>query len=228
MKLGVVIPALDEETTIGRVIRDCRQVAAPLGAARIVVADNGSRDRTAEVARAASAEVVSVPQRGYGAACLGAIERLGDWPDLLLFIDADGSSAPAELSSVTAPVRLGRAELSLGLRDSTEAMTVPQRWGTQLAIRLVNRIWGTRYRDMGPYRCIERRALARLGMQDRTWGWTIEMQIRAAECGLRTVEVPVSWNARVGGASKISGTVTGVLKAGAKILWTVARLALRK
>jgi glycosyltransferase involved in cell wall biosynthesis len=225
LRLGVIIPALDEEASIGAVIDRCRRAASSVAETRIVIADNGSADRTTEVARAAGAEVVSIRERGYGSACLAAIERLATWPDLVLFLDADGSSAPEETPRLVSPVLSGRAELSLGSRTSTEAMTLPQRWGTRLAVRLVNLIWRTHYRDMGPFRCIERRALEQLAMRDRTWGWTIEMQIKAAQNRLRVVEVPVSWNARLGGASKISGTLSGVVRAGARILWTVGRLA---
>ncbi len=226
MKLGVVIPARDEERAVGDVVRRCRHALRPLGDLRVMVADNGSLDRTAEIARSASAEVVAVPEKGYGAACLGAIEKLGTWPDVLLFLDADGSSSPEDAPRLLEPVLEGQAQLSLGTRTSTAAMTLPQRWGTRLAVRLVNLVWRTGYRDMGPFRCIERRAFESLAMQDRTWGWTIEMQIKAARHRLKVVEVPVSWNDRLAGVSKISGTTTGVVRAGAKILWTVGRLAI--
>jgi glycosyltransferase involved in cell wall biosynthesis len=226
LKLGVIIPALDEECTVAEIVRRCRAAAGSSPEIRIVVADNGSSDRTSEVALAAGAEVIRVLRRGYGAACLGAIGLLADWPDCLLFLDADGSSSPEEIPLVLAPVLEGGAQLSLGVRTSTRAMTLPQRWGTRLAVRLVNLLWRTHYHDMGPFRCIERRALHSLEMGDPTWGWTIEMQIKAARRRLRITEVPVSWNARIGGTSKISGTLSGVLRAGAKILWTVGRLAL--
>lgn len=226
MRLGVIIPALDEEASVGEVIRRCRRAVPSAAEMRIVVADNGSLDRTAEIARENAAEVITVAERGYGAACLAAIEHLRRWPDVLLFVDGDGSSSPEEALQLVSPVLAGRAQLSLGIRTSTGAMTRPQRWGTRLAVRLVNLIWETDYRDMGPFRCIDRRALEDLSMRDRTWGWTIEMQIKAARNRLIVVEVPVSWNDRIGGVSKISGTAMGVVRAGAKILWTVGRLAI--
>lgn len=228
MKLGVIVPALDEEIAVGEVIRRCHKATRELAETRIVVADNGSADRTAQVALSAGADLVIVPERGYGAACLGAIAHLGDWPDVLLFLDADGSSAPEEIPALLAPILSGQARISLGVRTSDVAMTQPQRWGTRLAVGLVNLVWRTRYRDMGPFRCVDREAFETMSMEDRTWGWTIEMQIKAAQHGLKVVEVPVSWNARVGGVSKISGTLSGVLRAGVKILWTVGRLAMRR
>jgi len=225
-RLAVIIPALDEEETVGDIVRRCRTAAEGLGATRIVVADNGSRDATRLRALDAGAEVVPVPERGYGNACYQAIESLGYWPDLLVFVDADGSSLPEEIPRLISPILEGRAQLSLGVRRRDAFMTPPQRWGTRLAVRLVNLLWHSSYQDMGPFRGLTLSAYRRLCMTDRTWGWTIEMQIRAVQQGLETVEVPVTWAARAGGASKISGTVAGVLKAGARILWTIARFYL--
>ncbi len=223
--IGVIIPALDEEASVGQVVERVLSSVRPLGTARVLVADNGSRDGTSRVAREAGAETIRVLPRGYGAACLGAIRELGDWPEIVVFLDADGSSSPEESDRLIAPVLSGKAEAVLGCRTSTVAMTAPQKLGTRLAVKLINLLWGTGYRDMGPFRCLRREALGRLAMTDLTWGWTIEMQIRLAEEGCRVLEVPVSWNRRLAGKSKISGSVTGVLRAGGKILWTVARYA---
>lgn len=226
-RLAVVMPALNEEESVGEVVRRCRSALAGMGRLRVMVGDNGSRDRTAAVASAAGAEVVSAPVRGYGSACLSALSALGDWPEVVIFLDADGSSAPEEAKRLLGPLFQGDADLVLGRRPGSAAMTPPQRWGTRLAVALVNAGWGSRYQDMGPFRAITGLGLRRLGMSDRTWGWTIEMQILACEHRLRVLEVPVSWHARLGGKSKISGTVSGVAKAGGKILWTVARYWLR-
>jgi len=227
MKAGVVIPALNEEASVGRIVSGIRAAADPIGSCRVVVADNDSTDATGEAAMAAGARVVRVAERGYGAACLGAISALGDWPDVLVFIDADGSSRPDELARLLDPIRRHRADLVLGQRPADGPMTPPQRWGTRLAVTLTNLRWSSSFSDMGPFRAITRSAYERLGMSDRTWGWTIEMQILAVRAKLDWVEVPVSWEKRIGGTSKISGSVSGVIRAGGRILWTVARYGLR-
>ncbi len=228
IRLGIIIPALNEEATVGQVVDRCLQAANRWGQVRVVVADNGSSDRTAVRARAAGAELVPVGERGYGSACLGAIRYLGAWPDLLVFLDADGSSRPEEIPRLLEPLVEGQADLVLGRRPAGAAMTLPQRWGTRLAVLLVNLRWGTGYHDMGPFRAIRCSSLERLSMSDRTWGWTIEMQILARCRRLRVREVPVSWEARLAGKSKISGTVSGVLRAGGRILWTVGRYAVQR
>lgn len=227
MQLGIVIPALDEEESIGSVVRSLIQSLASDVELRVVVADNGSRDQTAQRAVLAGAEVISVPQKGYGNACMAAIRHLSDWPDTLLFIDADGSSSPDEASRLVTPILTGELDLTIGVRPLTEHMTLPQKLGTKLAVQLVNRIWKTSYSDMGPFRCIRKSAFDRLEMKDTTWGWTIEMQILATIHSLRIGEVPVSWNQRIAGVSKISGTLSGVVRAGLRILWTVGKYAKR-
>jgi len=228
MKVGIVVPALNEEDSIDSVVDRIRRSAEPIGAFRVVVGDNQSSDNTAEVALGAGAEVVQARSRGYGNACLRAIEHLGDWPDVLLFVDADGSSRPEDMSSLIEPLRTGRAELVLGQRTFSSAMTPVQRWGTRLAVSLVNLRWGCSFRDMGPFRSITLKSYRRLGMRDRTWGWTIEMQILAVLRGVKTLEVPVAWDHRIAGKSKISGTLSGVVRAGTRILWTVGRYSLRR
>lgn len=227
--LAVIIPALNEERSVGIVVQRLLHTIRELPVScRIVVADNGSTDSTAREAEKAGAETVYVPERGYGAACMEAVRFLDGWPDLLAFIDADGSSRPEEIGRLLEPLLRGEVEMVLGVRSRNAAMTLPQRWGTQLAVWLVNRRWGTAYRDMGPYRCIVRSSLERLGLTDRSWGWTIEMQIQAIRCGLTFIEVPVSWEDRLAGKSKISGTVQGVIRAGLRILWTVLRFSFKK
>lgn len=223
MKLGIVIPALDEEDSVGSVVERCSMSAKPLGSHRIVVCDNGSRDGTASTAAEAGAEVVQVPTKGYGAACLGGIAHLEDWPDIIVFLDADGSSRPEEIPCLVKEVAGGTVDLAIGCRPRKAPMTWPQRWGTWLSVNAVNYFWKSDFSDMGPFRSITKESLDRLAMRDQTWGWTIEMQILARIRGLRIKEVPVSWEARMAGVSKISGTFSGVARAGFRILWTVVR-----
>ena len=226
MKIGVVIPANDEEQSVGRVVRRCRKSAALFGSCRIVVCDNNSSDETASVARSAGAEVTFARQRGYGNACLTAIAHLGDWPDVLVFVDADGSSRPEEIGRLLEPIQHEGVEFVLGTRPSDSPMTLPQRWGNGLATRLISFRWGHTFSDLGPFRAVRYASYQRLGMRDRTWGWTVEMQILALLSGLCMKEVSVSWDERMAGVSKISGTISGVVRAGAKILWTIARFSL--
>lgn len=223
-RVAVVIPALDEEAAIGRVLAE-----VPAWVDRIVVADNGSRDRTAEVARAAGATVVSEPERGYGAACLAALAAVGD-PDIVVFLDGDYSDHPAEMDTLVDPIVEGRASLVVGSRVlgvlEPGALTPQQRFGNWLATRLIRMIWGVRYTDLGPFRAVAAPALARMAMADRTYGWTVEMQIKAAVLGMPALEAPVSYRRRIG-VSKVSGTVKGTILAGWKILATIARYGLR-
>ena len=224
--LAVVIPALNEAATVGVVVREVLEHTADWFT-RVVVADNGSQDETSRIARRAGAEVVLASPRGYGLACLTALDRLSDWPDVLLFLDADGSSHAAEIPSLLIPIRRRAADLVIGFRSDRSTMTMPQRWGTQLAISLIRWRWGYRFQDMGPFRAIRHEAYCKLEMQDRTWGWTIEMQILAVLQGLSILEVPVKWLPRQGGVSKISGTLRGVTRAGGRILWTIFKYSFR-
>ena len=222
MKIGIVIPARDEEETVGQVVQRCRLLVSWTDEIRIVVCDNGSIDGTRTEADKAGAEVVYASKFGYGLACLTAVGELGNWPDVLLFIDADGSSRPQEIQDLLVPIKEGRADLVLVWRSSSVHMTFPQRWGTWLATRLIAwRWWGHSFQDIGPFRAITRHGYSRLGMKDRTWGWTVEMQVLALIRRLRIQEVPVSWDRRVAGVSKISGTFSGVIRAGARTLWTI-------
>ncbi len=223
MKVGIVIPAFNEELSVAEVIARTLASRRSGDVWRVVVADNLSTDRTAERARAAGAEVVAAIPRGYGQACLSAIAHLGDWPEALAFLDADGSSRPEELDRLLAPIREGRADMVIGRRPANSPMTPPQRWGTRLAANLIRLRWRRRCADIGPFRAITRESYSRLGMQDQTWGWTVEMQILAVLKGLRVEEVPTSWERRIAGKSKISGTVGGVVRAGGRILWTIGR-----
>lgn len=220
MSIALIIPALDEEHAIGPLLAGIDRAFVR----DVIVGDNGSRDATAVVARMGGAEVVAVPERGYGAACAGAITRLRGDVDIVVFIDADGSDDPAELPSLLAPILEDRADLVIGSRAlgivERGALTPQQRFGNWLATHLIKRIYGHRYTDLGPFRAIRRDLLDRIQMQDRRYGWTVEMQVRALQLGARVAEVPVRYRRRVG-KSKISGTVSGVLKAGWWILYTI-------
>ena len=220
MSIALIIPALDEEHAIGPLLAGIDRTLVR----DVIVGDNGSRDATAVVARMGGAEVVAVPERGYGAACAGAITRLRGDVDIVVFIDADGSDDPAELPSLLAPILEDRADLVIGSRAlgivERGALTPQQRFGNWLATHLIKRIYGHRYTDLGPFRAIRRDLLDRIQMQDRRYGWTVEMQVRALQLGARVAEVPVRYRRRVG-KSKISGTVSGVLKAGWWILYTI-------
>ncbi len=224
MPVSLIIPALDEEHAIGalleaidrRVVRD------------VIVGDNGSRDATADVARARGAEVVRIDERGYGAACAGALTQLAKDVDVVVFMDADGSDDPSEIARLLEPIQRGDADLVIGSRPlgriEPGALTPQQRFGNWLATRLIARIYGHRYTDLGPFRAIRRELLDRIAMRDRRYGWTVEMQVRALQLGARVVEVPVTYRRRIG-KSKISGTVMGVVKAGWWILYTIFKYA---
>ena len=222
--IGVVIPALNEERAIGRVIAEI-----PAWVDRIVVADNGSTDGTARAARDAGARVVVEPERGYGAACLAGIADAGV-VDIIVFIDGDYSDFPGDMADLVDPIIAGKVEFVLASRALGEreagALTPQQQFGNWLATTLIRYLWGVRYTDLGPFRAISAPALARLGMADRDFGWTVEMQIKAAQCELLFVEVPARYRRRIG-QSKVSGTVIGSIKAGTKILYVIAREALR-
>ncbi len=223
-RISVIIPAVDEEEAIGLVIAEIPPVVH-----EVIVVDNGSRDRTPEVARAAKARVVSEPRRGYGQACLAGIAA-ADRPDVLVFLDGDRSDYPAQLPDVVAPILGGQADMVIGSRNLGRREAGAHPWhavlGTKMCVGLMNLTVGSRATDLGPFRAITAVAMRQLEMRDPNYGWTVEMQIKAARAGLRVVEVPVDYRPRIG-RSKVSGTVSGSLKAGTKILATIARFALR-
>lgn len=193
------------------------------------MADNGSRDRTAEVARQGGADVVFAARRGYGAACQRALAYLAaDPPDVVVFLDGDYSDHPEELPELVEPIAQGEADLVVGSRTAGRrergAVSTQQRVGNAIACAALRRLYGVHYTDLGPFRAIRWDALRALEMRDSNYGWTVEMQIRAARHGLRHREVPVRYRRRIG-TSKVSGTVRGSLGAARKILWTLAKHA---
>lgn len=196
----------------------------------MVVADNRSKDGTARIAEGAGAKVVYEPRVGYGSACLRALAHLRDRaaapPEIVVFADGDGSNDPADLVRLVSPIARGELDLVIGARGrrgDPGALTFPQHFGNVLASRMMNALYGMRSTDLGPYRAIAWPALERLRMQDPNYGWTVEMQIKAAKHGLRVGEVDVQNHARTAGRSKVSGTVRGVVGAGVKIIGTILK-----
>jgi len=223
-RIAVLIPALNEEKSIARVLDDLPDSLNLV----IIVADNGCTDRTAEVAREHGAIVVAESRRGYGWACLAAMRAAQSYqPQVAVFLDADYSDHPDELPGVVAPILQGKADLVIGSRalgNREPGALLPQaRFGNWLATRLIRLFWHFHYTDLGPFRAIRWQALLALQMQDKTYGWTVEMQIKALKQGLRVVEVPVSYRKRIG-RSKVTGTFSGTIKAGYKILWTIFKI----
>lgn len=224
---ALIIPALNEEPVIGRML-----AAIPPGLYRqIIVADNGSTDQTSQVAGGCGVVVVREPERGYGAACLKAIAALPDDIEIVVFQQADASEDPEDARALLAPILAGEADLVIGSRTlgraDRGALLPHQEFGNRLATTLIRWIWGHRYTDLGPFRAITRGALRRLGMRDRNYGWTVEMQVRALQEKLRVVEVPVRSKVRAAGVNKVSGNWKASLRAGQVILTTIARLAIR-
>ncbi|MGH9777219.1 MAG: glycosyltransferase family 2 protein [Candidatus Acidiferrales bacterium] len=224
-RVALLMPALDEQQALAQLLDEMPRQRY----ARLLVVDNGSTDGTAAAARAGGAEVISEPRRGYGRACQTGLAALGSDADIIVFMDADGSDVPAEAERLLEPILRGHADLVIGSRALGRAepgsMTWPQRWGNRFSVALIRLLFGHRYTDLGPFRAIRRESLERLGMRDTNFGWTAEMQVKAVKRGLRVQEVPVSYRRRVG-RSKISGTASGVARAGTKIIWTIVKLRL--
>lgn len=221
----VIIPAFNEENSVGNVIREIPTDIVT----EVIVVNNNSNDLTAVQAAAAGATVLDEPIQGYGRACLRGLayaHNRQQKPDIIVFLDADYSDYPAELPDVIAPILANEADLVIGSRALGErqrgSMTPQQVFGNWLATRLIRWLYGVQFTDLGPFRAIRYDSLLTIGMQDTTYGWTVEMQVKAAKLGLRSVEVPVRYRRRIG-HSKISGTLRGTVLAGYKILSTIAK-----
>lgn len=220
--IDVIIPAYNEEKSIPKVIAEI-----PNFVRHIVVANNNSTDRTGAVAQEAGAIVVFEPQKGYGKACLTAM----DWikkqeiqPDIVVFLDGDYSDYPEEMTDLIQPILGGKAELVIGSRAlgqrESGSMTFPQVFGNWLATTMMRYMQGAKFSDLGPFRAIVWKKLLEINMIDQNFGWTIEMQIKAHKAGLNYSEIPVNYRKRIG-VSKVSGTVKGVIGAGYKIIFTI-------
>lgn len=223
--IDVIIPVLNEEGSIGLVLRDI-----PKNIVRnIIVCDNGSKDSSASVALSQGAVVVHENRKGYGYACLAGleyVENLEITPDILVFLDGDYSDYPQELTRLVQPIQEGNADVVIGSRAlgarEKGSMTPQQIFGNWLATTLIRLFFHYRFTDLGPFRAISYEKLKQLQMEDKTFGWTVEMQIKAAKQNLACLEVPVSYRKRIG-TSKVSGTIKGTLMAGYKIIWTILK-----
>ncbi len=224
----VIIPVLNEEESIGLVLAHI-----PSGmATAVIVVDNGSTDRTTAVAEEGGAVVVREPRRGYGAACLrGMAEAARFSPDVIVFLDGDFSDYPEEMADLVRPIAEDGCDLVIGSRmlgrRAPGSMPAQAVIGNVLVPRIIRWLYGHRYTDLGPFRAIRYDRLLELEMADQNFGWTVEMQIKAAQKGYRTLDVPVSYRRRVG-VSKITGTLSGAVRAGVKILWVTFRYAFGK
>jgi glycosyltransferase involved in cell wall biosynthesis len=230
--ISVIIPALNEEEPIAAVVRDCLTTGLP---GEVIVVDNGSSDRTAERAQAAGARVVTEPTPGYGRACATGVRALllpQSRDDIVVFLDGDGSDCPEFMPELVEPIRRGEQDFVIGSRTRGKrepgSMNFQQVFAGRVAGWLLRLLYGVRYTDMCPFRAIGRDALEKLGMKERTYGWNLEMQMRAARAHLRILEVPVNHRCRTGGESKVSGTLRGTFVAGARIIATLFRVALER
>ena len=227
--ISVIIPALNEEEPIADVIRAVASTKIPH---EVIVVDNGSTDRTADRARAAGARVVAEPRRGYGRACAAGIRALSPQSDVVVFLDGDGSDCPEFMDRLVDPIVAGTHDFVIGSRTRGQrepgSMNAQQIYAGRFGGWLLSILYGVRYTDMCPFRAIHRHALERLGMREKTYGWNLEMQMRAARAGLRILEVPVNHRCRAGGKSKVSGTLRGTFVAGARIMATFLRVAIER
>ncbi len=219
----VIIPALNEERSIAKVIEEIPSSIVK----EIIVCDNGSSDNTSDVAQKAGATVLVENEKGYGASCLKGIEyinKLKDKTDIVVFLDGDYSDYPSEMNIIINPILTGEAEMVIGSRalgqKEAGSLTPQQVFGNWLATKILHLFYGVKFTDLGPFRAITLSALNKLNMMDRNYGWTVEMQIKAAKQKIKSVEVPVNYRKRIG-FSKVSGTVKGTIMAGYKIIFTL-------
>lgn len=222
-KIAVIIPAFNEENAIGNVLNDIPKQLVT----EIVVVDNNSKDKTAETAQKGGATLLFEKKQGYGAACLKGInyfKNKAEQPDIVVFMDADYSDYPEEMVQLIQPILVGNAEMVIGSRAlgnrQKGSMTIPQIFGNWLATNLLKLFYGVKFTDLGPFRAITWPALMQMKMQDQTYGWTVEMQIKAAKLKIKSTEIPVNYRNRIG-VSKVSGTVKGTILAGYKIITTL-------
>jgi glycosyltransferase involved in cell wall biosynthesis len=224
MRVAIIIPALNEETTIASVIERVPQKIA----GQVIVVNNASTDATAERAHSAGATVVHESRRGYGAACFAGFRAASD-ADVLVFMDGDGALDPGQIQDLLAPIRADQADLVLGSRTQgrreSGALLIHARFGNWLSSQLIRWLYGLRVTDLGPFRAIRTEVLDALDMQEMTYGWPTEMMVKAAKGGYRIVEVPVDYFRRAGGRSKISGTLRGTILAAYYILGTTVKHA---
>jgi glycosyltransferase involved in cell wall biosynthesis len=227
--VSVVIPALNEEESILDVVRECLATKLP---DEVIVVDNGSTDRTADRAREAGARVVSEPTPGYGRACAAGVRIASPDSRVIVFLDGDGSDCPEFMPHLINPIRAGNYDFVIGSRTRGKrergSMNFQQVFAGNVAGWLISILYGVRYSDMCPFRAIRRELFDSLGMEEQTYGWNLEMQMKAARARARILEIPVNHRCRAGGVSKVSGTVRGTFVAGARILATFVRIALAK
>ena len=218
-RISVIIPAYNEEQSIALVLNDLPRDRLH----EIIVVDNRSTDRTAQVARDHGAKVYEEKRQGYGSACLKGIAML-DHPDIVVFLDGDYSDYPEEISLLLEPILSDQKDFVLGSRmikpESRKALLPQARYGNKLAVFLIRLFFQHKYTDLGPFRAIRYESLKAIDMQDQDFGWTVEMQIKAVRKGLQIEEIPVSYRERIG-VSKITGTLAGTFKAGTKIIYTI-------
>jgi glycosyltransferase involved in cell wall biosynthesis len=227
MTVTAIIPTLNEADTIALTIASLPRDVVD----EVIVADSASRDGTAEIAQAAGARVVRT-ERGYGRACAAGARAAGEGCDILLFLDGDGADRADLAGTLVAPIRTGTHDFVIGSRVRGEREPGSMSWHQVLAGRLagalISLLYGVRYTDMCAFRAISREALARLDLREPTYGWNIEMQMKAARAGLRILELPVPYRCRAGGQSKVAGTLAGSMRAGWRIVLTIGRIALTK
>ncbi len=221
--IRVIIPAFNEQNAVGLVIDEIPKDWV----SEIIVVDNGSTDDTFSQAESKGATAIKEPVRGYGNACLRGMKHISDsttQPDIVVFLDGDHSDYPEQLIDLVQPILENKADMTIGSRalgtKEKGSMTPQQIFGNWLATTLIKLFYGVKFTDLGPFRAIRYESLLTIGMRDRTYGWTVEMQLKAAKLNLRTLDVPVNYRQRIG-VSKVSGTVKGTLGAGYKILYTI-------
>ena len=223
-KISVIIPAFNEEESIGLVIKSLPQKKIK----EIIVVNNGSTDKTAYIAKEHGARVVDEAYRGYGAACLKGVSELNE-PEIVVFLDGDFSDFPEEIENLVKPIVENRADFVLGSRmifpESRAALLPQARYGNILAVFLMKLFFRYQFTDLGPFRAIRYQSLKEISMTDKNFGWTVEMQIKAVKHGLRIMEIPVHYRKRIG-VSKITGTLSGTFKAGTKIIFTIFKYLL--